>query len=394
MVLSFKNYGIQNPFAMIAGTGYRRYCMFGCTVQSARRILIPTMAHLKGSLLLFSFLFITTASCGQNSDNAKAKRPVATIDGQTIYDEDLATSVQGQLLGLRKQEYEIKKKALDNLIEQKLLEAAAKKQGLTTEKLLAQEVDSKVPEPSDAEIGCFYLAVKERMNRPLDEVKTQLRASVKNARTQQARQEYLKRLRTEANVAVLLAPPKFEVAFDPARVRGNRRAPVMIVEFSDYQCPYCRQSEATIKQVMEKYGEKVSLAYRDFPLTAIHSQAMMAAQATRCAVEQGKFWEYHDQLFANSKLERDDLIGYARNLKLDDKQFESCLASEKYKSDIEKDEQEGRKAGITGTPAFFINGVSLSGAQGLDAFAGIIDDELARKSRHPSASVSISRATP
>jgi protein-disulfide isomerase len=113
--------------------------------------------------------------------------------------------------------------------------------------------------------------------------------------------------------------------------------------------------------------------------------------ASRCALEQGKFWEYHDQLFTASKLEKDDLIGYARDLKLDDKQFGSCLTGEKYKADIEKDLQEGKKAGVNGTPGFFINGVFLNGAQGQDAFARIIDEELARKSNHPAASVSISR---
>jgi protein-disulfide isomerase len=192
-------------------------------------------------------------------------------------------------------------------------------------------------------------------------------------------------------VVVLLAAPRVEVAFDPARVRGNPKAPVMIVEFSDYQCPYCHSVEPTVKDLLAKYGDKVSLSYRDFPLTTIHSQAMIAAEASRCALEQGKFWEYHDQLFTASKLEKDDLIEYARNLKLDDKQFDSCLTSEKYKADIEKDTAEGRKAGVNGTPGFFINGIGLSGAQPKDAFTRVIDDELARKSTRGSVSVKVSR---
>jgi protein-disulfide isomerase len=130
---------------------------------------------------------------------------------------------------------------------------------------------------------------------------------------------------------------------------------------------------------LAKYGDKVSLSYRDFPLTQIHSQAEIAAEASRCALEQGKFWEYHDQLFATSKLEKDDLFEYARNVKLDEKQFGTCLASEKYKADIEKDLQAGRKAGITGTPGFFINGVEASGNQPQESFARIIEDELSRK---------------
>jgi protein-disulfide isomerase len=328
----------------------------------------------------------------QSAGAPNAKQAVATVDGQSIYDEDLAASAQGQLLPLRNQEYEIKRKALDTLIEQKVLESAAKKKGLTTEKLLAEEVDAKIADPSDAEVEGFYWGRKDRISRPFAEVKTQLREGLKQAKIQQARQDYVKHLRADSKVAVSLSAPRVEVAYDAARVRGNAKAPVMIVEFSDYQCPYCHQVEPTVKAILAKYGDKVSLSYRDFPLSAIHSQAEISAEASRCALEQGKFWEYHDQLFTASKLEKDALIEYARNLKLDEKQFESCLTSEKYKAQIEKDLQDGRKAGVNGTPGFFINGIELSGAKGEESFTQIIDDELSRKSQHPTASVSVSRA--
>ncbi len=347
------------------------------------------MSHFRVALLFCMSAFFAATSVAQSAETPKPKQPVATVDGQPIYDEDLAPSVEGQLQPLRNQEYEIKRKALDNLIEQKMLEAAAKKKGLTTEKLLDQEVNTKIPDPSDAEIEGYYLGLK--VKSPLAEVKTQLRDGYKQAKIQQARQDYLKTLRADSKVVVLLSAPRVEVAYDPARMRGNPKAPVMIVEFSDYQCPYCHQVEPTVAQVLAKYGDKVSLSYRDFPLTAIHSQAQIAAVASRCALEQGKFWEYHDQLFTSSKLEKDDLIGYARDLKLDDKQFGSCLTGEKYKADIDKDVQEGRKAGVTGTPGFFINGIALSGSQPKDAFTRVIDDELARASNRPTASIRVSR---
>jgi len=348
----------------------------------------------------FSFaLFLCVSSLfagvsrAQSADAVKPKQPVATVDGQPISEEELASSVEGQLQPLRTQEYEIKRKALDSLIEQKMLDAAAKKKGLTTDKLIEQEVNSKIAEPSDEQLEGYYVGLK--VTRPFAEVKTQLRDSYKQAKMRQAREDYIKTLRTDSNVVVLLSAPRVEVAYDPARVRGNPKAPVTIVEFSDYQCPYCHQVEPTVKEILAKYGDKVSFSYRDFPLTQIHSQAMISAEASRCALEQGKFWEYHDQLFTTSKLEKNDLLGYARNLKLDDKQFDSCVTSEKYKAGIEKDEQEGRKAGVNGTPGFFINGVFLNGAQGQDAFARVIDDELTRKSSiarsHPTASVTITR---
>jgi len=349
------------------------------------------MSHSNVSLLFLLSACFAMPLLATGADT-KPKQPVATVDGQPIYDEDLAPSIEGQLQPLRNQEFEIKRKALDGLIEQKMLEVAAKKKGLTTEKLIEQEVNVNVSDPSDAELEGYYYGLG-RVAKPFAEVKTQLRDSFKQAKIRQARENYMKTLREGTKVVVLLSAPRVEVAHDPARVRGDAKAPIMIVEFSDYQCPYCHQAEPTVAQVLAKYGDKVSLSYRDFPLTAIHSQAMISAEASRCALEQGKFWEYHDQLFTASKLEKDDLIGYARNLKLNDKQFESCLNSEKYKTDIEKDEQDGRKAGVNGTPAFFINGIFLNGAKPREEFTRVIDDELVRKSSRPSASVSVSQVT-
>ena len=348
------------------------------------------MRHFRASLRLLLAAFLAAPLLAGNAETAKAKQTVATVDGQPIYDKDLAPSVEGQLQPLRNQEYEIKRKALDNLIEQKILEAAAKKKGITTDKLLEQEVNSKVPEPSDAQLEGYYFGMRVTSST-FEEIKPKLREAYKQAKMQQARQEYIKNLRAESNVVVQLSVPRVEVAHDPARLRGNPNARVMIVEFSDYQCPYCHQAEPTVTAVLAKYGDKISLSYRDYPLAAIHPQAMIAAEASRCALEQGKFWEYHDQLFTASKLEKDALLEYARNLKLDEKQFDACLNSEKYKANIEQDTADGRKAGVNGTPGFFINGIFLSGAQGQEAFSRIIDDELARKNSRPAASVSISR---
>jgi len=354
------------------------------------------MCHFRFSLLLLISSFLAAPAVAQSTEPSKPKQPVATVGDQAIYDTDLASSAEGQLQSLRSQEYDIKRKALDSLIEQKMLENAAKAKGITTEQLLHQEVDSKVKEPNDDIIQGFYLAQSGRINRPLDDaLKTQLRQAVKQSQLQQLRQDYMKQLRSDNKVVVLLSPPKVQVAHDPKRLRGNPKAPVMIVEFSDYQCPYCHQIEPTVKSLLAKYGDKVSLSYRDFPLSAIHPNAMSAAEASRCAEEQGKFWEYHDQLFSASSLEKSSLLEYARNLKLDDKQFESCLTSEKYKAQIEADEQDGRNAGVNGTPGFFINGVFVNGAKPESEFASIIDDELGRKAsqRQPTASVRIERVT-
>src|SRR6266700_4303412 len=141
------------------------------------------MSHFRVVLLVSMFAFFAATSLAQNADTPKPKQPVATVDGQPITDEDLAPSVEGQLQPLRNQEYEIKRKALDGLIEQKMLEAAAKKKGLTTDKLLDQEVNSKVPDPSDAELEGYYVGLG-RVTAPFAEVKNRLRDSYKQAKIQ------------------------------------------------------------------------------------------------------------------------------------------------------------------------------------------------------------------
>jgi protein-disulfide isomerase len=327
--------------------------------------------------LLFPILLIAQSSTSL-SVVPKSTPPLATVDGQPITDEDLAPYVQGQLRPLREQEYQIKKKALDNLINQRLVEAEAKKKGVTTEKLYEQEVDAKVPEPTDVELNAIYAVQKEQINRPFDEVKPQLQQSLKKAKIQQARQEYSAHLREQAKVSVLLSPPRVQVAFDPARVRGNPKAKVMIVEFSDFQCPYCGQVEATLKSVLAKHEGTVALAFRDLPLTQIHPLAQGAAEASRCAGEQGKFWEYHDLLFGDQAgLDRNGLVAKAAKLQLDAKQFDSCISSGKFKAQIQEDSQEGMRAGVNGTPGFFINGVFLNGAQPESAFEKAIQEQLA-----------------
>ena len=167
-----------------------------------------------------------------------------------------------------------------------------------------------------------------------------------------------------------------EVSADDDPVKGSKDAPITIIEFSDFQCPYCGKVEPTIKQVLEAYEGKIKLIYRDFPL-GFHEFAQKASEASECADEQGKYWEYHDKLFENQNdLTVEDLKKYATDLKLDTTKFNDCLDSEKYKSEVQKDFEDGQKYGVSGTPAFFINGISLVGAQPFSAFQQIIEQEL------------------
>jgi protein-disulfide isomerase len=332
--------------------------------------------------ILSPALILAPLSMAQKTATSKSNEPLAVVGGQPITEDDFAPLVQGQLRPLREQEYQIKKKALENLINQRVLEAEAKKRGVSTEKLLEQDVDSKVPEATDAEVSAVYAVQKDEINRPFEEVKPRLQQNLKRARIQQARQDYYANLREQAKVSVLLGPPRMEVGFDLARVRGNPKARVMIVEFSDFQCPYCSQAVATLKNVLTKHQDSVALAFRDMPMTQIHPQALMAAEAARCAGEQGKFWEYHDLLFGDqNRLDHKGLLEKAKSLKLDEKQFDFCLTNEKYKAQIQQDSQEGMRAGVSGTPGFFINGIFLSGAQPEAAFEKTIQEQLTALSK-------------
>lgn len=161
-------------------------------------------------------------------------------------------------------------------------------------------------------------------------------------------------------------------------VKGNPNAQVTIVEFSDFQCPYCGKAEPTLKQIFETYKDKVKLIYRHYPLP-FHENAFAAALASMCANEQGKFWEYHDKLFENQeKLTSPDLKNYASQLGLETDKFNPCLDNKKYKAQVDKDYNDGQAAGVSGTPAFFINGRLVAGAQPFESFKSIIDEELTK----------------
>jgi len=206
---------------------------------------------------------------------------------------------------------------------------------------------------------------------------------LRNIEIQQAREEYEDSLRVKADVSVLLQPPTVKLSYDEARVKGGANAPVTIVESADFQCPYCKKSEATLNALLSKYAGRVKLAFLDFPLTEIHSQAEEAAEAARCAGEQAKFWEYHDSLFGDpSKLDEASLVARAQNLHLDEAAFRACLLSGKFKPDVQANRDVGTKVGVTGTPAYFINGVFLNGALPQGELEKIIDTELVAQGGH------------
>jgi protein-disulfide isomerase len=302
------------------------------------------------------------------------KPVVAVVDGVEVTEDEL--KVEAQIVQLKKQEYELKMRALENTISRKIIDRAASAKNLTPEEFFRQEVDSKIPEPTANEIEGFYWGQRDKFRDPLDQVRDQVAQALQRAKTQEGRQALLQQLRQQAAVRMLLEPPRLAVAIGNAPRKGSPSAPVTIVEFSDYQCPFCKRTQATLQQLAVKYGDQVSFAFKDFPLNKLHPQAQAAAEAAHCAGEQGKYWEYHDALFGASALDPESLREAASQIPLDQSAFQACTAAGKYKERVESNSLEGRQLGVNSTPSFFVNGVFLSGSQPLAAFEKVINAEI------------------
>lgn len=306
---------------------------------------------------------------------------VAEVDGTPITEEALTARIRGQLVKLEAQIHDAKQAGLDAMIDVMLLEKAAAAKGLSPEKLLDQEVNSKVAAPTPLEIEAYYQGQKDRLNQPLEQVRGQIVQALTEAKRAEAMRTYFQALRANAKVATYLQPPRAAVSVAGAPVRGAREASVTIAEFSDYQCPFCKRSQSVTKQLLQQYSEKVKLAFRDFPIRGIHPLAQKAAEAARCAGEQGKYWEYHDLLFAKApELEVSSLKQYATALGLDVTRFNDCLQQDKYAALVEQDLQHGIRLGVSSTPTFFINGRPVIGAQPFSTFEKIIEEELRNQS--------------
>ncbi|OGQ44869.1 MAG: hypothetical protein A3H42_02615 [Deltaproteobacteria bacterium RIFCSPLOWO2_02_FULL_46_8] len=319
------------------------------------------------------FCLMGLLACSKNSGGDAA----AIVNGETITITEIDQSAGGRIA---KQVYEMRKGALDDLIDQRLLEAAAAKKKVSVDELVKQEVEVAVTEPTDQEIQAIYDANKEHFgNEPFDKLKPQIANSLKQNRKNIQKEQFLAKLKQDAKIETkLIAPPvtRVKVEKGDAPAIGPNNAPITIIEFTDFQCPFCGRARPTVNQILETYKDKVQYALRDFPL-AFHQDAMPAHMAAHCAGEQGKYWEYSKILFGNqTSLKSDKLKEYSKQVGLDTKKFDECVASNKYAATIQKNIDEASKAGVTGTPSFFINGIMISGAQPFPKFKEIIDAEL------------------
>jgi predicted DsbA family dithiol-disulfide isomerase len=349
---------------------------------------------------LLTFVLVSGGSgllCAEKTAKGKQQkqpesRQLAMVDGTPITETQArmegATSLDSlDLQNLRakalaeRNEHQILEEAVERIIQDKLLNAEAGKQGISKDELLAKEIQQKLSEPTAEEIESFYTENKQRITIPKEEALPQISKYLKKQKESELREGLFSRLEAEHHVVRILEPLRYNVNAAGRPSRGPASAPVLLVLFSDFECPHCRRFGETMKEVLKQYGDKVRLVFRQFPLTNIHANAERAAEASLCADAQGRFWEMHDLLFQNqSSLRDEDLKSRASKLGLDVAAFNSCLDSKRYGGSINEDVRAASAAGVEGTPALFINGRFLYGSRSKEEVTEIIDEELAKKS--------------
>ncbi len=333
-------------------------------------------------MLLLSLALLLSSPV--SSQNEAQMTTVAEIDGQRISLQDLKQASGEPLARLEEQTYQLKQQKLQQMIEDRLLAREARRRNISLEVLISAEITSNAAEVAPAEIHRVYELNRGQLQKPESEVEGQLRSLLHDQKVAERRHEFAKSLEATAKVSVYLEPPspfRAEVGVDGPS-RGAADALVTIVEFEDFQCPFCKKALESLQQVLIRYKDKVKLVHRDFPLQPLHPASLKAHEAGRCAEEQGKFWEYRDLLYKNAPAAGpEQLTSYASQLGMNLPDFKKCLDSDNFKAVVQKDEEEGVRLGVQGTPAFFINGRLLSGAQPESEFAHIIDEELNKRAQ-------------
>jgi protein-disulfide isomerase len=282
------------------------------------------------------------------------------------------------LLHARYAYYSAEREAAKKAVDQDLLAEQARAENVTVDELLKRHVKNRIKDPSEEALRIYFLNINT--DQPYSVLRPKILERIHSLEEKKYGEEYIKSLRAKKKIAIVLEPPREEVAVGDTPITGPADARVTIVEFADYQCPYCRAVEPTLNQLREQYKDKIRYSYRDFPLP-MHPYAEKAAEASRCAGEQGQFWPYHDRLFTGDAEGLSDahLRSTAAELKLDADKFGKCLDSGKEQAAVAKDLDQGKSLGISGTPSFFINGYFISGAVSYDELRELVDQQLTQR---------------
>jgi protein-disulfide isomerase len=256
------------------------------------------------------------------------------------------------------------------------------KKNMSNDEFLNQIIAKSI-KVTDADIEKFIKDRQIPKDQVNPEIKDRIKQFIEMEQKKGAVEKWLGEQTKKTPVEVYLtkpARPVFEVNVADAPFKGGADAKVTIVEYSDFQCPFCSKAATLVTELEKKYGNKIKVAFKNFPLP-FHNQARLAAEAAMCANEQNAkfFWKMHDAMFADqTKLDKDNLIITAKKAGLKEVDFKACLEAGKFKTKVDEDAAQGQKIGIKSTPTFFINGKLVAGAQPIDVFSEIIDEELAK----------------
>ena len=298
---------------------------------------------------------------------------VAEVGGVKVTMAELEKEESAKLLAAHYTYYQAESKALEELIDKRLMEQKAKSEGLTLDQLMDRDIKSKVQDPTEDQMKVYYEGLETE--QPYDTVRQKILDKIRELRTNKIKADYVRELRANTTVYVALAPPRADVETAGSLTLGSSSAQVTLVEFADYECPYCQKVAPALKKLKDDFGDKIALTYKDYPLP-MHSRAEKAAEAARCANKQNRFWEFHDEIFHSKELDVDQLKAQAHALSLDTATFDKCLDSGETAAAVDKDKREGTRLGITGTPAFFVNGHYLSGALDYATLRKVIEQQM------------------
>ena len=329
----------------------------------------------------------SSAERGPSLENGEVPEVLATVGDEPVTLADIRTRVGSQLDQMEMQYLRARSStiegALETVLQERVLQAEARDRGMSIDELLGAEAGGAL-EPSDIEVEVWYQENRARLGgRSLEELRSQIADHLRDERRREVVTQLEARLFEERGVIIHFEPARVVLNNEGAPALGSGSAPVTLVEFSDFECPYCAQMAPTLKRLAETFGDDLQIVYRQFPIPSLHPGAFKAAEASLCAHEQGRFWDMHDLMFAEmSRLSVADLKEKARRIGLDGRRFDACLDSGRYVERVQNDMQEGSRVGVNGTPAIFVNGVRLEGgAVAYEMAAAAIRKELIRASR-------------
>ncbi|MDR3554842.1 MAG: thioredoxin domain-containing protein [Syntrophobacteraceae bacterium] len=338
-----------------------------------------------GLLFFVAFLFWVPAEnnlaffAPSNPQSQNDYGAAATVDGETITNQRLDVLLGSRLQQMRSDIYQMKIQRLDQIIVGAILDKEAKKRGKTVQEFASGLTGSVTV--SDDEVNKYIQEHQQQLQaylKTVPDLKQRLKQGLEEQKKSEAVTQYAHAHEAQYHVRVFITaprPPKVEIDIGHAPTLGPKNAPVTVVEFSDYQCPACRASHPVEKQVRAAFGDKLRWVYKEYPLQ-MHSFAFPAAEAGLCAEDQGKFWQYQDELYSTPDLSVPNMIALAVKLGMSKEQFSKCVNGAKYKAMVQRSIQQAVQAGIDKTPTYVINGMVVIGGPGLDRFKSIINEEL------------------